>query len=49
MANSTDQWSDSLRMLTRRALENYEFVPRENGLYFKKSEVVSGRYQWTIS
>ena len=36
MANSMDQWSESLRMLTRRALENYEFVPREDGLYFKQ-------------
>lgn len=36
MANSTDQWSNSLRMLTRRALENYEFVPRDDGLHFKQ-------------
>lgn len=36
MADSPDQWSDLLRMLTRRALENYEFVPSEDGLYFKQ-------------
>ena len=36
MADSTDQWSDSLRTLTRTVLENYEFVPREDGLHFKQ-------------
>ena len=41
MADSTDQWSDLLRMLTRKALENNEFVPRDNRVYFKH---VKGRF-----